>query len=312
MKYSLTSKHLLTFNSDDKAKAEETFKSKWAEFRNALANNEFSYDQTDKALNNIFLKQFDKLFQSCGKELLAVSLKDVFDNHYIGRGAVLHSPGSTSYERFIPDAKFIKHDNRFSPPNIEWLYLAIGDSEEHIKKCSEAECGVRNGIRFGFCHFNLNSDYDDIKIVDLTKYIDSSYDEINTEYQHTFESIINDTPNGIKPITDAIAKGKKIESPHQIISNFRMKAIGEFIQKRDLWFLKTHSKMLSELIFIPIEGSDKKLEYTPFQTMAKYFEGQGFGGIIYKSTRYPNAKNLVLFDKNYANPFGTIEDYVIE
>ena len=68
---------------------------------------------------------------------------------------------------------------------------------------------------------------------------------------------------------------------------------------------------MSEEIFVPIEDSHKNVEYTPFQTMAKYFEKQGFGGIIYKSTKCPFAKNLVLFDKIYANPCGSIDDYFI-
>lgn len=34
-------------------------------------------------------------------------------------------------------------------------------------------------------------------------------------------------------------------------------------------------------------------------------------GIIYKSTRYSGGKNLVLFDKNYAQPIGPIREYII-
>lgn len=86
----------------------------------------------------------------------------------------------------------------------------------------------------------------------------------------------------------------------------------KYLDDAQMWALKTYSNMLSEQIFVPIEDSNKKFEYTPFQTMAKYFEGHGFGGIIYKSTKYDKAKNLVLFDKNSASPIGSIDDYIIE
>ena len=36
-----------------------------------------------------------------------------------------------------------------------------------------------------------------------------------------------------------------------------------------------------------------------------------FDGIIYSSTVCPTAKNIVLFNKHYAVPYGSVQDYII-
>jgi len=270
---------VLDFSPDERKKAAVTFKKTWEQLKNLLANKVFSYDQTERALQTDFLKQFDDLFQSIGKTVLSTELKDVFSSYTVGRGTILGVDEVVSYCRFIPIANFIKHDNRFSPEGVEWLYLAIGSNNETIKHCSESECNAQKSDRFGFCHFSLNTECGDVKIVDLTKFADENYDDFNNQ------------------LVSSIQRYKKSEE--QIRYGIRM------------WGLKTYSTMLSEEIFVPIEDSQKKVEYTPFQTMAKYFEKQGFGGIIYKSTKYQYAKKLVLFDKIYANPFDSIDDYFI-
>ena len=81
-----------------------------------------------------------------------------------------------------------------------------------------------------------------------------------------------------------------------------------------LWYLLTYSKMLSTEIFTPIYTDSqkvKKYEYSPFQTMAKYFEQLGYGGIIYSSTVCTSGKNLVLFNKLSATPTGDLQSYII-
>ena len=296
-------KHPYDFNPRDRAKAEETFKATWTQFRDALARKDFKYDETEKALDTTFLKAFNQMFLAVGKEKLATELTDIFDNNVIGRGSKLKPGEATPFSRFTPIAEFIKDDNRFSPPGIEWLYLAIGDTDEHIKRCAEAECRAEKGDRFGFCHFKSNASHEGVKIVDLTKMSDEDYDTINSELSSAFES------KKTNAVRDILSSGNYSKANiDKTVAQYKEK----FKRDTELWMLKTYSNMLSELIFVPIEDSDKNLEYAPFQTMAKYFEGHGCGGIIYKSTRYPNAKNLVLFEKNYATPFGTIEDYVIE
>ena len=77
------------------------------------------------------------------------------------------------------------------------------------------------------------------------------------------------------------------------------------------WSLHTYAKMMSKNIFVPIDTDDKKLVYAPFQTLAMYFIREGFDGIAYSSTVCPNAKNIVLFNKYFAVPFGNVLDYKI-
>ena len=303
MKSRIPPKKYFEFNSHDRERTKKTFEKTWGDFRESLAKNEFSYDQTDKALESIFLKQFDQLFLMCGKTLLSVSLKDVFATYNIGRGTKLEINEETPCSRFIPIAKYIHKDNRFSPPGVEWLYLAIGDTDAHIKGCAEAECGVKKGNRFGFCKFSLVSIYGNSAIVDLTKFANDSYDNINNGLTMTAETVEK------KALVDVFSSGYGSRANIKISTSKYECELKEAIL---LWTLKIYSTMLSELIFIPVEDDQKHIEYSPFQTLAKYFEKQGFGGIIYKSTKYDYAKNLVLFNKNYANPIAeTIHTYII-
>ena len=51
--------------------------------------------------------------------------------------------------------------------------------------------------------------------------------------------------------------------------------------------------------------------YASFQCLAKYFESLGYGGILYPSTVYPKARNIVLFNKTIGNPSGTVKTFII-
>ena len=65
---------------------------------------------------------------------------------------------------------------------MEWLYLAIGDDND-IHECAQAECRVKKGNRFGFCHFQFDAKYDECKLVDLTIADDISYAELNASLE---------------------------------------------------------------------------------------------------------------------------------
>lgn len=175
------------FNTDDRNNAIATFRETWKKLKTSLANKEFTYDQTDTALETTFLKVFNDIFQSIGKTALSTKLKDVFSSYCVGRGTILRTDEVVSRCRFIPIANYIKHDNRFSPEKVEWLYLAIGDSDEKIKHCSESECNAQARDRFGFCNFSLNAEYGDVKIVDLTKFADEKYDDFNKQLESSMQ-----------------------------------------------------------------------------------------------------------------------------
>ncbi len=105
------------------------------------------------------------------------------------------------------------------------------------------------------------------------------------------------------------AKGIKYAQKHGICAyklHYKNLQVEKEIAK---WALYTYAKIMSNNLFVPIKTQDKKIEYAPFQTLAIYFIREGFDGIIYSSTVCPNAKNIVLFDKKYAVPFGNVSDY---
>lgn len=272
----------------------------WNELREALKNDIFIYSDTDAALNVTFLKQFDQWFHGIGEAEMTVTLFSVFQKNIVGRGSKLdvkENIEKDSYNRFIPMAEYIKEDNRFSPAGVEWLYLAIGSSESLVKKCAENECRVKSDERFGFCKFDLNDNYKDLKLIDLTIADKISYERINNILLKIEES--------------EYKKSLKYAQKHGFLAyklNYNDDSVKNEITK---WLLYMYAKMMSENIFVPIETEDKKLEYAPFQTLAVYFIKEGFDGIIYSSTVCPTAKNIVLFNKHYAVPYGDVQDYIV-
>ena len=122
---------------------ERTIRKTWDEFRDALAMGNFSYDDIEKAKKCTFLKVYHDLFyDNFGIKHSTLKL-NALDGTLVGRGCILKKDEMPEYERFIPKKEFIKNDNRFSPPGVEWLYLALGN-ESDIHQCAQAECS-------GFC-----------------------------------------------------------------------------------------------------------------------------------------------------------------
>lgn len=162
---------------------EKTMRKTWSEFRQALENGDFTFDDLDQAKKSTFLRVYDDLFnQNSGIEHKTISVKDLKGNA-IGRGTILGNTEVPNHERFVPKKEFIKDNNRFSPPGVEWLYLAIG-TEDDIHQCAQAECRVKLGQRFGFCHFKFDELYDDLKLVDLTIADRVSYYDLNQRLEN--------------------------------------------------------------------------------------------------------------------------------
>ena len=281
--------------------SENAIRKTWEEFRKALANDEFTSNEIDVVKEqSIFLKQYDDLFVK--HDGLSYNTKRIDDLNglLIGRGTILAENEVPDYERFIPKKQFITIDNRFSPPEVEWLYLAIGN-EQDIHQCAQSECRAKVGQRFGFCHFGFESRFLDSKLVDLTVADNISYDNIN----YRLEKYAQKRKAKIK------AKAKTIFKKYGYIPN-HFKNEEEDKQQLTEWGVYTYSKLLSEQIFEPLtENENKAIIYAPFQTMAQYYILLGYRGIIYKSTVYSTGKNIVLFDKNLAYPINNIEDYII-
>lgn len=268
---------------------EEIIRKNWSDFRAALANREFSFDEVEKAKSYTFLKTYDDLFyQNSGIKHKTIRVKDL-EGLLVGRGTILSEKEVPDYGRFIPKSEFIKKDNRFSPSGVEWLYLALGN-EADIHECAQAECRAKKGDRFGFCHFSFLENSLDLKLVDLTVVNNISYDDLRLD--SFFEGYTK------KQLHD----GKKFV-------NIRVE-MKEIITK---WGAYLYTKLLSEQIFKPLsDKDDKELMYAPFQTMSQYYISLGYSGIIYGSTVSNLGRNIVLFDKNVAHPIGIIEDYILK
>lgn len=280
-------------------KSEQIMNDTWIEFRNALANPDNNYADIQKALELKFLDRFDEMFRNVGKQKLPISLFQCLENVCVGRGAILKENEELVYSRFIPDKTKSKRGNRFSPQDKEWLYLAIGEVDSLAIKCAEKECKAENGNRFGFCHFELMPQHRDLEIIDLTIADNMSYDEINNilykEYGRRYK----------RKKKNLIKLGYWMA---QLIDNEDEKISQCEIER---WFLLNYCKMMSKNIFKPVEDCSAELEYKPFQTLAKYFEEQGYVGIKYKSTVFDEANNIVIFDKSFAKPCGEILDYYV-
>lgn len=157
---------------------EQAIRKTWDEFRECLAAGVFSYDEIEKAKKQKFLMVYDDLFyKHSGIDQSTIVFKDLKDK-LMGRGAILKNDEIPNYDRFLPKEEYIKEDNRFSPPHVEWLYLAVGNDND-IHECAQAECRAKRGNMFGFCHFQRDTKYDMCKLVDLTIADDISYVELN-------------------------------------------------------------------------------------------------------------------------------------
>lgn len=134
---------------------EQAIRKTWDEFRECLAAGVFSYDEIEKAKKQKFLMVYDDLFyKHSGIDQSTIVFKDLKDK-LMGRGAILKNDEIPNYDRFLPKEEYIKEDNRFSPPHVEWLYLAVGNDND-IHECAQAECRAKRGNMFGFCHFSAS------------------------------------------------------------------------------------------------------------------------------------------------------------
>ena len=285
------------FDFEDIKKSEVTIKNTWNEFRAALANEQFRYNEVDSALTTTFLKVFDDLFTNCSGRL-ECPLSILHARGYLVRGPKLKTVETVSYDRFLPKSEFINEDNRFSPVGIEWLYLAWASDRNLAEKCTIKECRASTGNRFGICSFEINSANKDEKIIDLTLADEMAYEDINTQLENSGKDYL------LRCYERSMKKGRAVTLTENEINEIKAEI--------SFWALHTYLKLLSEQIFTPLaDADDKSLMYAPFQCMAQYFLNKGYVGIKYKSTVCTGAKDIVLFDKTMATPVGPIQDFII-
>ena len=173
------------------------------------------------------------------------------------------------------------------------MYLAIGDPCV-AKNCALKECRVEAGELFGLCQFQLNEDYSEKTLVDLTIAEDVLYEDLNRQLENSANDIRN---REVKKAVDGIMRKGYAQTPD----------VSDIKEKFTWWAAYTYARLLSKQIFVPVETKDKEFMYSPFQCMAQYFLSLGYAGIVYSSTVFPEGKNVVLFDKNAATPIGKIK-----
>lgn len=285
-------------------KNEQTIQNTWAEFRQQLADGCFLYSDINSAIRSTFLRVFNDLFQH-GHRFLEKTVEEVLSADTSIVRAARMKPGASipDYNRFIPNAKFITNDNRFSPPGVEWLYLAFApkNSTSELKteeKCALKECRANASEMFALCNFRVDDKYKKKTLIDLTIAKESNYEDINTLLEQCSRQIIN----------REVSKGYISSLSRGVVPEPQTDDIIPAIEK---WAVFTYAKLLTEQIFVPITTENKTLMYAPFQCVAQYFLSKGYCGIVYSSTVFPEGKNVVLFDKMAAYPYGIIRQIEI-
>lgn len=285
-------------------KCELVIQQTWAEFREQLADKKFAYNDIESARKSTFLRVFDDVFNHCHSYLEKSVNSILNDNTVIVRAARLKDGDSVpDYNRFIPKAEFIKNDNRFSPPGMEWLYLAfspnvVSENLLECEKCALKECRAKAGDSFALCCFKPEVKYEKKTLIDLTIAKSLDFEHINANLEQEGQRIVQ----------REMAKGYKTALTRGVIPKPQIEDIIPELKK---WVVFTYAKLLADQIFLPITTEDKNLMYAPFQCMAQYFLDKGYAGIVYSSTVFPEGKNVVLFDKSIAVPYGSVKKVVI-
>lgn len=121
--------------------------------------------------------------------------------------------------------------------------MAIGNDND-IHDCVQAECRAEKGNRFGFCHFQFDTKYDDYKLVDLTISDNMSYAEINVILEEY----------GQEQVKKGVEIAKKLGFVPSVGINKK-----EFEKLFIWWGVYTYTKLLSEQIFVPLDVFDKQM-----------------------------------------------------
>ena len=199
------------FEFSDISKSEETIQRTWEDFRSALATGVFSYNELDAAkANTTFLKVFDDLFSHC-HPFFDISAESILacPTTLMRAGRLRPADPEPTYSRFIPNKDYITKHNRFSPPGVEWLYLAIGDPCV-AETCALKECRAEAGELFGLCQFKLNEDYSEKTLVNLTIAEDVLYEDLNRQLENSADEIRN---REVKKAVDSIMRKGYAKTP---------------------------------------------------------------------------------------------------
>lgn len=249
----------------------------WEDFRQQTVVGKYSSEQLAIAKEHNFLRTLDDaLHYEDNMSSLTIDFRTLRLCYIFCRATKLKlDENNIPLTRFLPMSEYIEDHNRFSPKGVEYLYLgckfiASGKKYEDVEKLCLKEIDSQIGDRIGICRFEIPKYLcgdliypNNYKVIDLSLFDSYSFEEIENEVENSQSK-------------DSLNKA----------------------------LFKLYMKLLSSELFKKVENVRKELEYSPFHCLSYYFKSLGFHGIIYKSRVHEDitVKNIVLFDKNYANP----------
>lgn len=264
---------------------ERILKETWKDLENALKNGDVLYNDIESLLEYTFLKQFDNMFGYMYEDN-TVQIKNI---KQIYRGV---NCWTNDFGRFIPNEQY-SGLNRFNPPGEVYIYLGVSTDEttnvSDIEKGCIREMRLEEGHKVSFCQFiPYNSTVSEKRVVDLTIGDDLSYNDLLKQVgECLFWKQLSDEFN---------EEHEKMCMEYKVGYTYSLSKV----------LMKIYNKMISEQIFLPVDGLDREDEYRPFHAFASYFMEKGYAGILYKSTVSPGNKNLVLFNVEDVKTTGTI------
>ncbi len=135
------------------------------------------------------------------------------------------------------------------------------------------------------------------KLIDLTIVKEINYQDMNEDFENACRQIADrEKAKWTKALLAGIKYQPQIDDIEPLLEQ---------------WAVYTYAKLLASEIFLPITTEEKSFVYAPFQCMAQYFLQKDYCGIVYSSTVFPEGKNVVLFDKSIAYPYGEIRHLTI-
>jgi len=282
------------FDYGDQKESERIVRETWEEFREKVSKDSFLISDIESAKGITFLKVFDDIFNhQIDQNLLVRSLSD-YSGYKMMRGSILKDGDSDfTYKRLEPISRYMKSENRFSPPGVEWMYLSLA------KKCGNAQCGVikelraKKGDNILLGKYRIPKKHEKRKIIDLTIAKSITKDSIIAEHDRSVKQSINNA------VYEFIREG-----------NFNKSSVeNEKALIKCVVMLYAHE--IDEQLFVPVDGLDKQYMYKPFQCISQYFLQKSYDGIVYSSTVCSESKNIVLFDKTIPLPMHNPEKIMV-
>lgn len=209
-------------------------------------------------------------------ELFTVYPRDI---RKLFRGVHENDPSKVTQERFIPKAEYINPDNpnRMNGSDRLYNYFSIDYrdcTEDDPIYTSVHELRIQSGDSFWGAYFNIPPEFCSLKFIDLR------------------------TRGKIPTDNDQFQRFLKSKATHG-------RRFGPVDQKElEYWIIQTTFHIWeNSQMFAPVDKMKPKSlwhQYRPFHVLCDFFERQGFGGIIYRSTVYRKGACLALFDVSTA------------